>query len=243
MKIPNLAILDGDIIAYKAAFWADIEGTEDLESRLSQDIENWTPKKCDDVLIAFSCKRSDNYRRDFWSKYKAHRNSVASPDALGYCKEILSDLADTIKEPRLEADDIMGIYISSLQAIGVTIDKDLRTVPGHHWNPDKEKKPVYLTEEAADFFFHQQWMQGDSTDGIPGLWRVGPKKAIKFINNIIEEDGEVIESIFEEYATETRPEEMEVSPREFALSMARCVRILRDGEYDFDTKEIKLWNP
>ena len=25
--------------------------------------------------------------------------------------------------------------------------------------------------------------------------------------------------------------------------MARCVRILRDGEYDFDTKKIELWNP
>ena len=28
---------------------------------------------------------------------------------------------------------------------------------------------------------------------------------------------------------------------DFFLSQARCVRILREGEYDRDTNEIKLW--
>tara|TARA_R100000152_G_C6778385_1_gene209017 strand:+ start:2165 stop:2947 length:783 start_codon:yes stop_codon:yes gene_type:complete len=243
MTIPNLAIIDGDIIAYRAAFWADVEGIEELESRLQQDIDNWTPSDCSEVLVALSCKRKNNFRKDFWSSYKEHRNSVSSPESLGYCKELLWDMFDSIEEPRLEADDLMGIYISKGDAIGITIDKDLRTIPGYHWNPDKEKNPVHVTEEEADFFFHQQWMQGDSTDGIPGLWRVGPKKAIKFINSIIEEDGDVIEAIFNEYDTEKRPNELEMDTYDFALSMARCVRILRDGEYDFETKEIKLWEP
>ena len=240
---PKLAILDGDILAYRAAFWADVEGIEELPSRLTQDVENWMPEGCDETLIALSCKRKNNYRKDFWSAYKEHRNAVASPDSLGYCKEELSELFDSIEEPRLEADDLMGIYISRGDATGVTIDKDLRTIPGYHWNPDKEKEPVLVSEEAADFFFYQQWMQGDSTDGIPGLWRVGPKKAVKFLNNVIENDEDIIESIFNQYYEEKRPAELDMEVNDFALAMARCVRILRDGEYDFDTKEVTLWEP
>ena len=243
MNIPKLAILDGDIIAYRAAFWADVEGIEELKPRLKQDVKNWMPEECSDTLVALSCKRKDNFRKDFWSNYKEHRNATASPDSLGYCKELLSELFDSIEEPRLEADDLMGIYVSRGDALGVTIDKDLRTIPGYHWNPDKEKKPTLVTEEAADFFFYQQWMQGDSTDGIPGLWRVGPKKAIKFLNNVIENDEDIIEAIFDKYADEERPEELDMNTKDFALAMARCVRILRDGEYDFESQTINLWEP
>jgi DNA polymerase-1 len=149
----------------------------------------------------------------------------------------------SIVEPHIEADDIMGCYISAGKAIGVTIDKDLRTVPGYHWNPDKEKKVVRVSEEGADLFLYQQWMQGDSTDGIPGLWMIGPKKAQKFIRSVLDEGKDVISSIIDQYCMEERPEELGIEPKEYALAMARCVRILRDGEYDFNTQEINLWNP
>ena len=47
------------------------------------------------------------------------------------------------------------------------------------------------------------------------------------------------------YKNETRPEnkQVDMDPEEFALAMARCIRILRNGEYDKEKEEIILWNP
>jgi hypothetical protein len=51
------------------------------------------------------------------------------------------------------------------------------------------------------------------------------------------------------YASENwdkRPEDKipeEMTREEFALSQARCVRILRNGDYNKETKQITLWSP
>jgi hypothetical protein len=147
---------------------------------------------------------------------------------------------------RLEADDLIGMMVSSGKAIGITVDKDLRQVPGWHWNPDKETEPVLVSQEDADKFFYQQWMTGDSTDNIWGLWKVGPAKAKKVLDsNPREEWEQVILKMYEEEDWDKRPENKRptLDRTEFALSQARCVRILRDGDYNKETKEISLWTP
>tara|TARA_R100000655_G_scaffold30270_1_gene61051 strand:+ start:9324 stop:10067 length:744 start_codon:yes stop_codon:yes gene_type:complete len=244
MEYPNLAALDGDILAYRAAHWADVEGIDELESRLNHDIKEWTPEGIDNTIICLSCPRSKNYRRDFWPEYKAHRDKLHSPDSLDYALEIIYSSSSLVRcVDRLEADDLMGMISSSDQGVSVTIDKDLRSVPGWHWNPDKEDKPTFISEEDADIFFYTQWMTGDSTDNIPGLWRVGPKKAEKILSNTPKEEWS--SSILKMYKEEQRPEnkQIDMDPEEFALAMARCVRILRKGEYDKDKGDIILWNP
>ena len=237
-KIPTTAILDGDIIAYKAAFWADTEGVDGLDYRLPEDIEKWTPEGIDTIIIAFSCNRKDNFRRDHLADYKKKRDSSDRPDTLQECKDYMSDRWDIILEPRLEADDLIGIYTSSEEMVGVTIDKDLKTIPGFHWNPDKDDAIRYLTEEEADKFLFIQWMAGDSTDSIPGLWRIGPKRADKFLNKWEKETW--VQMIFDMYDD---PKYYRDSIPNLALAMARSVRILRSGEYNFKTKEINLWMP
>ena len=244
MDYPNLAALDGDILAYRAAHWADVEGIDELEDRLHHDIKEWTPEGVSKVVICFSCPRHKNYRRDFWPEYKAHRDKLHTPDALDYALEIVYSSDSSVKcLDRLEADDLMGMIASSDKGVAVTIDKDLRSVPGWHWNPDKEEGPVYVSEEEADRFFYTQWMTGDSTDNIPGLWRVGPKKAEKLLNNTERCDWDA--SILNMYKEEKRPEnkKIDMDPEDFALAMARCVRILRQDEYDRDKGDIILWNP
>ena len=65
MKKPKIAIIDADILVYRAAFWADAEGIDELPSRLKHDIKQWTPRGCQPVL-ALSCPRSQNFRRRLW---------------------------------------------------------------------------------------------------------------------------------------------------------------------------------
>ena len=247
MKKPTKAILDGDIIAYRAAFWADSEGIDDLPSRIAKDLQQWTPDGVDEIIVAMSCPREENYRRDFWSPYKLHRDSVKKPDCMNYAIECIYEASSNTRcVARLEADDLIGMMTSSGKAIGITVDKDLRQVPGWHWNPDKEFSPVLVEEKEADAFFYQQWMSGDSTDNIWGLWRVGPKKADKYLVDVDRKDwDQTILDLYDQEDWDKRPEEKtpEISRRDFALAQARCVRILRYGDYDKTTGEVKLWSP
>ena len=239
--IPKKAMIDADIIAYKAACYLDTEGLDELESRLSDDVLKWTPDGVDTIVLALSCSRKNNFRRDFWGDYKKKRDSQDSPDSLNEVREYMLDTWDCLTEPRLEADDLIGIGVSSEEYVGVTIDKDLKTIPGYHWNPDKDDDIRYISEEDADRFFYTQWMTGDSTDGIPGLWRIGPKKAEKLLDSWDKNEWE--ENIIDMYNEDKYQPEHSLAPNLFAMAMARSVRILRDGEYNFETQEIKLWKP
>jgi DNA polymerase-1 len=246
---PTEAILDGDIIAYRAAFWADSEGIEDLPGRIAQDIKNWTPEGVDTLYIAMSCPRSHNYRRMLWPVYKQHRDNYKSPDSMGVALECIYDIPNTTVRcvNNLEADDLIGMLVSEGRAIGVTVDKDLRQIPGWHWNPDKEPEPVQVSGEEADKYFYQQWMTGDTTDNIWGLWKVGPAKAKKILDNSPKETwDELIMTMYKEEDWAKRPENkrpVEMFREEFALSQARCVRILRTGDYDKDNHKVNLWVP
>ena len=127
--------------------------------------------------------------------------------------------------------------------MSVTIDKDLRGVPGWHYNPDKEEASVHISQEEADKFFLIQWMSGDSTDNIPGLWRIGHKRALSFLKKW--EDEDTISNILDMYTNEKfiPKKTCNLEGEDLALAMARCVRILRTGDYDESTQEIDLWVP
>jgi 5'-3' exonuclease len=243
MKKPNKAILDGDIIAYRTAFRQECEGPTIVGGMVHNYIKRWIPVSVTDYTIAFSCTRSDNFRRKVWPNYKLHRDSVHSPE---YLSDIIEYIQANYKCKRIndiEADDLLGIYASSGKAIAVTIDKDLRGVRGWHFNPDKEKEEAYITPKEAERFFCQQWMTGDSTDGIPGLWRIGPKKAGKLLDEWAKKDwhGEIINMYTKD---KHRPKDTcDLNDYEMAIAMARCVKILHSKDYNLKTKTIKLWEP
>ena len=226
------AILDGDILAYRAAFWADVEGEEYLEGRLKDDLKRWTPPDVDEIEIALSCKRSDNFRRDWLPDYKAHRDGKPSPESLPLALEILPMLAPVVRQDRMEADDLMGIEKSALRAICVTIDKDLKQVPGYGWYPQIDPEiaitEVFYTELAdADFQFHKQWIMGDTTDNVGGIWKLGEKKAEALLRATSPKNHTAL--VLSLYETRKNKEGGAYSLDD-AIAMGRAVRICRDGE-------------
>lgn len=79
----------------------------------------------------------------------------------------------------MEADDAVSIRqwnADEGQTIICTIDKDLRMVPGHHYNYLRKEAEFIPTTDALKSFYIQL-LTGDSSDDIPGLWRVGVKSA------------------------------------------------------------------
>jgi DNA polymerase-1 len=242
-KKPEHAMLDGDVIAYQTAFWAETENGEGIEKKLNSLIKKWTPKECSSFTVALSCRRADNYRKDIWYKYKANRDALYSPEFLPDVRKCIRDLYKTKEVARLEADDILGIYTSSNRSVSVTIDKDLKCIPGWHFNPDKDKKLRYVSKAEAKRFFYVQWMTGDSTDGIPGLWRIGPKKAEAFLDQWKESEWD--EKIMELYLSDKHHvrNAKDMTRREAGIAMAQCVRILTTDTYNLKTNKTKLWLP
>jgi hypothetical protein len=146
--------------------------------------------------------------------------------------QFLRDNCTCLEDDGLEADDLMGMYKSSLRAVCVTIDKDLQQVPGYWWYPPVDPdSPVgdvqYTTVEQADYWFHRQWITGDSTDNIPGIWKLGPKKAEALLSQTLPRNHTpLVLSLYERRATKDGG----IYTYDDAVAMGVAVRILRDGE-------------
>jgi len=248
MKMPTTAILDGDMVAHRAAYIT--QDIEDLPMVIRQIIRAWTPPGVTHIFVARSAERADNYRRPVWADYKGHRDKIKMPEdqraRLEYAKELIAEDDMHCKfVPTLEADDLMGIAASAGKAIAVTLDKDLLSCPGWHYRPEysyKGKGGVKVTKEAelifqpewkADFMFYQQWLMGDMTDNYPGIAKMGPKKSEK-----------LLASIHPRYWTAATLAAYEKAgyDEEYTLSMARVARILRVGEWTPE-EGIALFDP
>ena len=239
MKTTRTLLVDGDIVAYKAAVvaetpidWGDGVWTlhahekdviGSMEEFMSKIIEE---SGCDKVI---TCLSGDNlYRKDVAPYYKANRKGTRKPMLLKFAKKYLGDKYNGKVEDKLEADDLLGILGSADKNTVIwSLDKDLLTIPAYHLI---DGKVVEVDQEEADYHFLYQTLVGDSTDNYKGCPTVGDKKA----NAILEKDGATWETVVKAFDSKGLGEEV-------AIENARLARILRDGEYNFKTKEVTLW--
>lgn len=199
-----MLLIDGDIVAFKAAAASEVEiafnpkdfiaGDYMLMTNLDEAVERATSRiesikkklNTEDVLICFT--GSTNWRNSILETYKANRSGVRKPMFLKEVREALSHRYKTKTVEGLEADDLMGImatsprYLSDFQKIIVSEDKDLRTIPAYVYNPDKDLEPTLVSKEDADKWHLIQCLSGDVTDGYEGCPSVGLTTASKYIN-------------------------------------------------------------
>lgn len=87
-----------------------------------------------------------------------------------------------------EADDAVSIaqhqQSDLFDTVICTIDKDLKMVPGLHYNYQK-KEEFYVGQQEATVNFYRQLLTGDNTDNIKGVYRVGKVKAEKLIDEVL----------------------------------------------------------
>lgn len=232
-------LVDGDIVAYKAATIAETpidwgNGVWTLhahEKDVIGSMEEFMVKiieesGCNKVV---TCLSGDNlYRKDVAPYYKANRKGTRKPMLLNFAKKYLSDNYNGKVEDRLEADDLLGIMGSADKNTVIwSTDKDLLTIPAYHLI---EGKVVEVDKDEADFNFLYQTLVGDSTDNYKGCPTVGAKKA----ERLLLDKGATWNTVVDAYASQGLGEEV-------AVENARLARILRDGEYNFKTKEVTLW--
>jgi len=143
-------------------------------------------------------KGEGNFRHDLYSEYKANRarQKEKRPDNRSKFVNAITKLAvlNGYATPAdgMEADDLVRIKAEELRESGedftiVTIDKDLRCIPGKFYDP-KKKEHFEISEEEATKFYYEQLLSGDSSDNIPGVPGVGPINAQKMLAGINSEE-------------------------------------------------------
>ncbi len=237
--IDRTLLVDGDIVAYKAATVAETpidwgDGLWTLHAHENDVIANMVTfmnqimedAGCNKVI---TCLSGDSlYRKDVAPYYKANRKGTRKPMTLNFAKKYLADEYNGKVEDKLEADDLLGILGSANNNTVIwSADKDLLTIPAYHLI---DGKVIEIDKEEADYHFYVQSLTGDATDNYKGCPSVGAVKA----DRVLTQHGATWQTVVETY-------EKHGLSKEVAIENARLARILRDGEYNFETKEVKLW--
>lgn len=253
------ALLDGDVIAYRAAAGHmevvdGFDGPEGPVYNTKQSIasalemaETWTRAAgATTGLLCLSDPEGKNFRRVLFPGYKEGRG----PKPPHYWKvvEALAAKYKTFHYPYLEADDVIGILATSPKLGGrcvmVSIDKDLEQIPAKLWNPlkdwrDEAKRRPLRARKINPFAANRAWftqaLTGDAVDKYPGLPGVGPVKAKTILSGSISEQ-EMWQAVLDAFlAADLKFED--------ALTQARVARILRREQFNKETGEITLWHP
>jgi DNA polymerase-1 len=270
-------LIDADVVCYQVAMSAEVpikwddnlwtlhanegETVGRFRSAIASLVETL---KADAAILCLT--DGANWRNGVYPQYKSNRVEKRKPMLLPLLRQLALDEFRTFLRPTLEGDDCLGILgthpkLVPGEKIICTIDKDLRTIPGQHFNFGKPEEGVFtVTEEEADRFHLVQTIAGDSTDGYHGCPGMGMTTAAKALDEqlAVRPYAHEFKSGARKGMVETRWETTQAeSPwhtvvshyekagltEADALVQARVARILRHTDFNFDTKEPILWTP
>lgn len=268
-------LLDADVIAYQAAQASEVatEWTpghwtwhcsfDEVAARVNEKIERFMDAlKGDSYRLCLSCP-DGNFRKAILPTYKGNRSGTKRPLVLEPIREwMVSELGAWVR-PGLEGDDLLGIFSTSPHLPGrkiiVSLDKDMRTIPGLFVRR-LESGIEEVSAEEADTNHFIQTLTGDVVDGYSGCPGIGAVKAAAMLRD-------KVKLVSSEHALKRGPRKGQTETRwnqapsssmwdtvlscflaaglteEDALQQARVARILRDTDYDFQKKEPILWTP
>lgn len=238
-------LIDADILAYRSSF--------SVEEALEVEPGYWT-WHCDFNKVVDSMKETlayfqealdaedyilclsddnENFRKTLLGAYKEKRVRVKRPLTLKEVRKWMVEEEGAIIWPGLEGDDVMGILATAeandgIEDIIVSMDKDMKTIPAKIYR-NTEEGLINISEQEADYWHLYQTLTGDVTDGYGGCPGVGPAGAKKALDKA--PTWETVVALFTKAGLD----------EEYALTQARCARILRAS--DWDGEKVKLWVP
>jgi len=182
----TIALIDGDsLIYYEMGKPTLEEALQGIDTRIRHMLEQCNASKYAGFLTAGRCFR---YTVAKSKPYKGNRKYGNKPIIFPALKEYLRQEWNFISVPELEADDLVSIYHNPMKTIICSPDKDvLYQNKGIHYNYGKADSIVVDETETMRFLWKQMLM-GDSTDGIQGIPKVGPKTADTWLQNVGRED-------------------------------------------------------
>ncbi len=251
-KRPKIVLVDGSNYLFRA-FYAirELSNSKGFPTNAIYGFTTMLMKLLRDqapdcIAVAFDVK-GPTFRHDAYADYKATRRAV--PDTLipqiPYVKEVVRGLnIPILEQPGLEADDIIGTIACRQAAAGMEVvivsgDKDMmQLVSDNIVMTDTMKDKTYDVAAVKERFgvapervVEILGLMGDTSDNIPGVPGIGPKGALR----LIEQFGGIEEIL-------AHPEKIHnLKTREAILKHADqarlsldLARIRTDAEFSFD---------
>jgi len=187
----------------------------------------------EDVVMCFT--QYPTFRHTIYPEYKANRKHKRKPLGLSKIIEQTKERYQVESYEGLEGDDVMAILATSKKypdPIIVSVDKDMRSVPCTLLAGDDLE---LITRRKANRHWMIQALTGDSTDNYFGIDKVGPVTAEKILG-----DAKTLEEMWEKVVAAYEKKKYNFAD---AVLNAQLARILRDGDFDFQTGEVSLWTP
>ena len=261
-------LVDGDILIYRFAHRAQCVSRwerdlytfhaflTDATPHIADMLTSWQEDLEADELTVVLSDLDANFRKEVYPAYKANRAGIVRPILFKPLRKFFIEQYGALIEPKLEGDDLLGLLATEqgttdYQTRGAcylardetpvicTIDKDLQTVPGFHFNWDGTESCLSQVSALEAYLnFLRQVLMGDATDGYKGIPGCGPVRANKLLEkadicNLSDAWEKVIVPAYEKAGLNET----------VALLNARCARVLQGDDYNFLTKEIRLWTP
>ncbi len=241
-------LIDADWLIYNSCCaceedtrWTEHEHTLHSDER---DIMNMIDNRIDvyktiagekhDIVMCFTSYPT--FRHEIFPEYKIHRIGKRKPLALRSVINNCKKIYDCVSYPNLEGDDVLGLLATNGQyknPIIVSVDKDMRTIPCKLIAAEEVE---HITEKKANRHWFQMSIAGDSTDGIVGVKGTGMVTATK----LLADTPDTIDALWSKVAETYTKKGYSLAD---AILNARLTRILREGDYDYNTGTVKLWNP
>jgi len=151
----------------------------------------------DSNIVAIFDAKGKTFRHDLYQEYKANRPPM--PDELRSQIEFVHNGVKALGLPLVaiegvEADDVIGTYARQAEQAGQSVlvasgDKDLAQIVSSQINLIDTMKKVIMDEEGViekfgvkpDQIIDYLTLIGDTSDNIPGVPKVGPKTAVKWL--------------------------------------------------------------
>jgi DNA polymerase-1 len=200
---PDLVLIDGSSYLYRAFFalppltnssGAPTGAVLGVLNMLSKFLREFSPPH---IGVVFDAP-GKTFRDELFAEYKAHRPPM--PDDLRSQTQPLLSAVEALGLPvlrvdRVEADDVIGTLACRAAAAGQTVlistgDKDMAQLVNEHITLINTMSGTVLDRagvKAKFDVFPEQIIDylalvGDSSDNIPGIDKVGPKTAAKWLN-------------------------------------------------------------
>lgn len=239
-------LIDGDWLKHTAcaACECDIRWDEwintlhveiaDVKDFITMRINYWRDVAGDDHIV-ICMSDYPTFRHEMCEDYKANRIGKRKPLGMRDIHRWMEQEYECRSCRGLEADDVMGLLATNgsyRNPVIVSIDKDMRTVPGSLL-AGEEVETIHPAQ--ANRTWMMQTLTGDSTDNYSGLKGVGPVSAAKILG-----EAGTLTDMWEKVVAAYQKAGFSLMD---ALTNARLARILRHGDYDFTTGEVRLWDP
>lgn len=133
--------------------------------------------------------------------YKGNRDPSQRPKYYDDIREYMIKHHDAEVVDGMEAEDMVGMLAYATKdksTVIVSQDKDMKNIPGWHWNPVTDKL-WYTTLDEANVHFWKQVLTGDRVDNILGIPGMGPKTADKIIDPLNADWSAMYDATLREY--------------------------------------------